>query len=46
MPQQYDTDNIVANFAVQLPTVIVQHGPNRLHADMPLLRDNTCFAPI
>ena len=34
MPQQYDTDIVVADFALQLATMIMQHDPNPLYADM------------
>jgi hypothetical protein len=34
LPQQYDTDIVVADFALQLATMIMQHDPNPLYADM------------
>ncbi len=34
MPQQYDTDIVVADFALQLATMIMQHDPTPLYADM------------
>jgi len=34
LPQQYDTDIVVADFALQLATMIMQHDPTPLYADM------------